>query len=278
MLGMRHQSDGAAITGDATTDSVTVTGSGAGTSGVGLAIEGSSTSTIGGSDPNAVIIIADTISIPQATFTGQDIFQIRPFSANGSMAIGTGAGGNLRIDDTVLGLLNGFDQVTFGDAATTGTIRTADLDFTSNTTNYAFQGARLFTDGIALNSAHNLTLNFSSQATQTGAITGNQLLLLGAGAQTLTHNANNFNLLAADVTGAVQYLDIHMPGMSGYEATRRLRRTYDASELPIVALTAAALATEQARALAVGMNDFVPKPIDIDQLRTVVSHWLRRGV
>ncbi len=200
--------DGAAITGDATTDSVTVTGSGAGTSGVGLAIEGSSTSTIGGSDPNAVIIIADTISIPQATFTGQDIFQIRPFSANGSMAIGTGAGGNLRIDDTVLGLLNGFDQVTFGDAATTGTIRTADLDFTSNTTNYAFQGARLFTDGIALNSAHNLTLNFSSQATQTGAITGNQLLLLGAGAQTLTHNANNFNLLAADVTGAVQYLDL----------------------------------------------------------------------
>ena len=62
-------------------------------------------------------------------------------------------------------------------------------------------------------------------------------------------------------------MDIHMPGMSGYEATRRLRRTYDASELPIVALTAAALATEQARALAVGMNDFVPKPIDIDQLR-----------
>ena len=73
-------------------------------------------------------------------------------------------------------------------------------------------------------------------------------------------------------------MDIHMPGMSGYEATRRLRRTYDASELPIVALTAAALATEQARALAVGMNDFVPKPIDVDQLRTVVSRWLRQGV
>ena len=72
-------------------------------------------------------------------------------------------------------------------------------------------------------------------------------------------------------------MDIHMPGMSGYETTRHLRQHYDPLELPIVALTAAALASEQARAITAGMNDFVPKPIDVDQLRTVVSRWLRRG-
>ncbi|HPU51088.1 MAG TPA: PAS domain S-box protein [Burkholderiaceae bacterium] len=72
-------------------------------------------------------------------------------------------------------------------------------------------------------------------------------------------------------------MDIHMPGMSGYEATEQLRRKFGAAELPIVALTAAALASEQAHALSVGMNDFVPKPIDVEQLRTVVSRWLRRS-
>ncbi|MET0517618.1 MAG: PAS domain S-box protein [Burkholderiaceae bacterium] len=62
-------------------------------------------------------------------------------------------------------------------------------------------------------------------------------------------------------------MDVQMPVMSGHEATRQVRRRYDASELPIVALTAAALVSERDEALAAGMNDFLTKPIDAPRLR-----------
>ena len=61
-------------------------------------------------------------------------------------------------------------------------------------------------------------------------------------------------------------MDVQMPVMSGYEATRRLREQYDAEALPIIALTAAALTSERDRALAVGMSAFLTKPIDVQRL------------
>jgi PAS domain S-box-containing protein len=71
-------------------------------------------------------------------------------------------------------------------------------------------------------------------------------------------------------------MDVHMPRLSGDEATVRLRERWDAQSLPIVALTAAALVAEQQHALAVGMNDFVTKPIESQRLRDVVLRWVRR--
>ncbi len=64
----------------------------------------------------------------------------------------------------------------------------------------------------------------------------------------------------------VVLMDLQMPRMGGHEAARRLRLRYPASELPIIALTAAALVSEREQALAAGMNDFVTKPIDPEQL------------
>nr|WP_259371893.1 PAS domain S-box protein [Caldimonas mangrovi] len=71
-------------------------------------------------------------------------------------------------------------------------------------------------------------------------------------------------------------MDVHMPGMSGFEATQMLRRRYDAQALPIIALTAAALVSEQERTRAVGMNDFVAKPIDLHRLHATLERWARR--
>ncbi|HSW04693.1 hybrid sensor histidine kinase/response regulator [Aquabacterium sp.] len=65
--------------------------------------------------------------------------------------------------------------------------------------------------------------------------------------------------------GAV-LMDMHMPRLSGIDATQRLRERFDAQQLPIIALTAAALASEQRQAMEAGMNDFVSKPIDAAQL------------
>ena len=69
-------------------------------------------------------------------------------------------------------------------------------------------------------------------------------------------------------------MDVQMPGMSGYEATRLLRTRWSLLQLPIVALTAAALTSERERATEIGMNDFLTKPIDANKLRTTLQRVL----
>ena len=71
-------------------------------------------------------------------------------------------------------------------------------------------------------------------------------------------------------------MDVQMPEMSGHEAARQLRQRYDAQALPIVALTAAALVSERDHALQSGMNDFLTKPIDAQQLRATVQRYAAR--
>ncbi len=70
-------------------------------------------------------------------------------------------------------------------------------------------------------------------------------------------------------------MDVQMPVMGGYEAARELRRRHAAQALPIIALTAAALASERDEALASGMNDFLTKPIDAQRLHDTLLQWQR---
>jgi len=75
-------------------------------------------------------------------------------------------------------------------------------------------------------------------------------------------------------------MDIQMPVMGGYEATELIRREGRFSGLPIIAMTAHALQGYREQCLAVGMNDYVSKPIDPGQLFAVLLRWVkpRRGV
>ena len=74
----------------------------------------------------------------------------------------------------------------------------------------------------------------------------------------------------------VVLMDVQMPVLGGYDATRQLRLRHSAEALPIIALTAAALTSERDEALACGMNDFLTKPIDAQRLHDVLLHWHKR--
>ncbi|MBF0110207.1 MAG: response regulator [Magnetococcales bacterium] len=69
-------------------------------------------------------------------------------------------------------------------------------------------------------------------------------------------------------------MDIQMPGMDGYQTTEMIRRDLALERLPIIAMTAHAMAGDRERCLAAGMNDHVAKPIDPGILQQVLTRWL----
>jgi two-component system, sensor histidine kinase and response regulator len=69
-------------------------------------------------------------------------------------------------------------------------------------------------------------------------------------------------------------MDIQMPGMDGYEATRLLRSDPRHAALPILAMTANAFSRDTQRAIAAGMNDIISKPVAPHQLYAAVLRWL----
>lgn len=75
------------------------------------------------------------------------------------------------------------------------------------------------------------------------------------------------------------FMDMQMPGVDGLEATRRIRALSDQKPslraLPIVAMTANAMLNDRRRCLEAGMNDHLGKPIDPEQMRKQLLHWVK---
>jgi len=96
---------------------------------------------------------------------------------------------------------------------------------------------------------------------------GFQVIIAGDGEQALAR-------LEHEVFDVV-LMDLQMPVMDGFEATRRIRAQARFTKLPVIAMTAAALVRDREACLAVGMNDHVAKPIVPQDLLNVLLKWVK---
>ena len=72
-------------------------------------------------------------------------------------------------------------------------------------------------------------------------------------------------------------MDMQMPNMDGLEATREIRKMSVAHSLPIIAMTANAFNEDRERCFEAGMDDFIAKPVEPEQMFTTILYWLRKG-
>jgi CheY-like chemotaxis protein len=70
-------------------------------------------------------------------------------------------------------------------------------------------------------------------------------------------------------------MDCHMPEMDGFAATAAIRLLELDRHVPVVAMTANAMQGDREQCLQAGMDDYLSKPVKVDELRVVIEHWLR---
>ncbi|MGQ0644027.1 MAG: ATP-binding protein, partial [Elusimicrobiota bacterium] len=104
-----------------------------------------------------------------------------------------------------------------------------------------------------------------------------QLRSLGAEADCAANGREAVQAMSRRVYDLV-LMDCQMPVLDGYSATREIRGTESASRTPIVAMTAHAMEGDREKCLAAGMDDYIAKPVHIEDLSAALSKWVRRKV
>jgi CheY-like chemotaxis protein len=91
---------------------------------------------------------------------------------------------------------------------------------------------------------------------------------------TATNGQEAINLVESTGDLSLVLMDVMMPEMDGYETMRRIRSNHKFRLLPIIALTAKAMKGDREKCLEAGASDYVAKPVNTDQLLSLVRMWL----
>lgn len=92
----------------------------------------------------------------------------------------------------------------------------------------------------------------------------------------MTNHGQEALAFCTTTTPDIVFMDCQMPVMDGFEATRELRKRFDSKQLPIVAVTANALSNDRLRCLEAGMNDYLAKPVKINDINGALLRWLNK--
>ena len=93
---------------------------------------------------------------------------------------------------------------------------------------------------------------------------------------TATNGQDAIDLLESTPDLALVLMDVMMPEMDGYETMRRIRADTRFRRLPIIALTAKAMKGDREKCLEAGASDYVAKPVNTEQLISLLRMWLHR--
>jgi two-component system cell cycle response regulator DivK len=75
----------------------------------------------------------------------------------------------------------------------------------------------------------------------------------------------------------VVLMDIQLPGIDGYEATRRIRALPEGKDVPVIALTSYAMTGDREKALAAGCTGYIEKPLNPDTILDEIRSFMRSG-
>ena len=102
-----------------------------------------------------------------------------------------------------------------------------------------------------------------------------QEILQEAGATvTIANNGQEALNCLNDHSFDLVLMDVQMPVMDGYQATQAIRNEMGLTDLPIIAMTAHAMESDQEKCLEAGMNDYIAKPVELDQLFSIITRWI----
>jgi CheY-like chemotaxis protein len=73
---------------------------------------------------------------------------------------------------------------------------------------------------------------------------------------------------------AIVFMDVQMPVMNGYEATRQIRSLAHGKDVPIIALTAGSIKGDMEKCMEAGMDDFVTKPYVKETIIAIIQKWV----
>ena len=92
----------------------------------------------------------------------------------------------------------------------------------------------------------------------------------------LAENGEDGVTKAQTESPALIIMDMSLPGIDGWEATRRLKATPQTQNIPVIALTAHAMSDDRAKALAAGCDDFDTKPVELSRLLSKIQALLEK--